>query len=147
MKRRRSVRPGSQECRVQRDFFLCAVHLGPNGFVCIVSRRRRSRARGTCSPPPAARAARPPRAARRAPRPKPGSWRPRTAARATCGIGSRSFKASNVTREYPSSLLMLQGNALLPFSCYKGIPFFPSNVTREYPSSLLMLQGNTLLPF
>ena len=51
---------------------------------------------------------------------------------------------SNITREYPPSLRILQGNTLPPFEYYKGIPSFPSNITRQYPPSLLILQGNTL---
>ena len=42
---------------------------------------------------------------------------------------------STTTREYSPSLLMLQGNTLLPFT------------TREHPPSLLLLHGNTLPPF
>ena len=49
---------------------------------------------------------------------------------------------STVTREYPHSLLLLQGNTLIPFYCYKGIPSIPFNITREYPYSLLKVQGD-----
>ena len=34
-----------------------------------------------------------------------------------------------ITRDYPPSLLMLQGTALLPFYHYTGLPSFPSNIT------------------
>ena len=45
---------------------------------------------------------------------------------------------SNITRDFPLSLLILQGIALSPFKYYKGLPSLPSNITRDYPLSLLI---------
>ena len=37
---------------------------------------------------------------------------------------------SDQVGEPPRPLLILQGNALIPFQCYKGMPSFPSNPPR-----------------
>ena len=54
---------------------------------------------------------------------------------------------SDQVGEPPRPLLILQGNALIPFQYCKRMPSFPSNSTREYPHSLLKVTENILIPF
>ena len=76
--------------------------------------------------------------------------------RATCRSSSscvrntcaRSWRSCSVARNSTAhSLLVFQGNTLIPFYYYKGLLSFPSKFTRDSPPSLLMSQGIALPPF